>query len=211
MLSLERVYQTTPTPYLTDNEVFFLLPGTSNSRYSKIKRLLANGKLLQIRRGLYCFTEKSGCFIKPHPFELAQYIYAPSYISFESAFSFYHLIPEAVYTITSATAKRSKDFNTPFGLFSYLHIPLESFYTETTLLKEDNYTFFIAKPWKAICDYIFYYKKNWQFNEFLENLRIDETALPLLQDYERECLDEFYHHLRIRRFLKDVQKYDRKK
>src|SRR5579863_1173434 len=100
--SLERTLQGYPRPYLTDAELEALLEGTPDSRYGKVKRLLAQGKLLHIRRGLYCLTDMLGYLIKPHPFELAQYIYGPSYISFESALSFYQLIPETVYTVTSA-------------------------------------------------------------------------------------------------------------
>jgi len=196
-----------PRPYLTDSEVFFLLQGTANSRYSKIKRLLAQGKLRQVRRGLYCLTEEGGCFLKPHPFELAQFIYAPSYISFESAFSFYNLIPEAVYTITSASLKRSKEFNTDLGLFSFMHLPAENFYSEVTLYKDEQYTFFIAKPWKAICDYIYFYKKKWTFEVLIENLRMDISILPLLQDYEKYLLEEFYQKVFINTFLKDAKNY----
>ena len=68
-------------PYITDAELEMLLDGTSDSRYGRVKRLLAQGKLLHIRRGLYCLTEMMGYLTKPHPFELAQHIYAPSYIS----------------------------------------------------------------------------------------------------------------------------------
>ena len=73
-------------PYLTDIELETLLDGSADSRYGKVKRLIQQGKMLHIRRGLYCLTEIRGS-VKPHPFELAQYIYAPSYISLESALS----------------------------------------------------------------------------------------------------------------------------
>lgn len=67
-----------PHPYLTDDELSILLGGTSDSRYGKVKWFIAQGKLLHIRRGLYCLTDKAGYIGKPHPFELAQYIYGPS-------------------------------------------------------------------------------------------------------------------------------------
>ncbi|HSW71384.1 MAG TPA: hypothetical protein VLH77_05335 [Gammaproteobacteria bacterium] len=71
-----------------------------------------------------------GYLRKPHPFELAQYIYGPSYISLESALSFHKLIPETVYTVTSTTVKRSREFQTPLGVYSFLHLPPENFYVE---------------------------------------------------------------------------------
>src|SRR5580692_8559792 len=135
---LLKTLQTYPRPYLSDADLEVLLDGTPDSRYGKIKRLLAQGKLLHVRRGLYCLTEELGYLTKPHSLELAQHIYGPSYISLESALSFHRLIPEAVYTVTSATAKRSKEFRTPLGVFSYLRLPLESFYVEVELIKENG-------------------------------------------------------------------------
>ena len=156
---LEATLQQYPRPYLTDIELATLLDGTPDSRYGKVKRLLAQGKMVHIRKGLYCLTNTIGYLKKPHPYELAQYIYGPSYISMESALSFHKLIPETVYTITSVTNKRAKEFKTPLGIFSYLHLPIKNFYTGVKLIKESGSQFFIATPWKAICDYIFCYKK----------------------------------------------------
>lgn len=205
--SLELALRNYPRSYLTDSELEALLGGTPDSRYGKVKRLLSQGKLLHIRRGLYCLTDKVGYLPKPHPFELAQHLYGPSYVSLESALSFYKLIPETVYTVTSATSKRSKEFQTPLGVFSYSHLPLENFYTEVELIKENGYQFFMAKPWKAICDYVFCYRRNWNTLEpLLEGLRMNPEYLPALRNEEIQLLDEYYHHTRISLFLKGVQK-----
>lgn len=191
-----------PRPYLTDAELDILLNGTPDSRYGKVKRWLAQGKLLRIRRGLYCLTEYAA---KPHPYELAQHIYGPSYISFESALSFYGLIPERVVTVTSATTKRSKEFQTPLGVFSYLHLPQDNFYTMVDLVKEENQQFFIAKPWKAICDYIFCYRKDWRsLDALLESLRINREELPALRDDDILLLQDYYQNFQLNRFLKRV-------
>lgn len=188
---------------VTDAELETLLDGTPDSRYGKVKRLLAQGTLLRIRRGLYCLADNAA---KLHPFEVAQYIYAPSYISFESALAYHKLIPEAVYAITSACTKRSKEFHTPLGLFSYLRLPIENFYTEVDLITENNHQFMMAKPWKAICDFIFCYKKKWNnLKPVLKSLRIDDEDLPPLHETEIEILDEYYHHSRLTNFLKNIK------
>ncbi len=206
--NLESILRAYPHPYITDGELEGLLAGASaDSRHSKVKRLLAQDKLLRIRRGLYCLTDQLDYFMKPHPFELAQYIYGPSYISFESALSFHQLIPERVYTITSVTGKRSKEYQTPLGLFSYFHLSLENLYTEVELITENNYRFFMAKPWKAICDYIFCYKKDWDSLEpLLKSLRINYESLPLLRNEEIELLKDYYQSVRINIFLKGIRK-----
>ena len=159
MKPLEKALRQHPQPYLTDAEIKALLGSTPDSRYGKIKRLLAQGKLLHIRRGLYCLTDEIGYLTKPHPFELTQYIYGPSYISLESALHFHGLIPEAVYTVTSGCNKRAKEFKTPLGIFSYLSLPAENLFTQVELIKEDNYRFFMAKPWRLFVITFFVTKK----------------------------------------------------
>lgn len=192
-------------PYLTDAELTVLLDGSRDSRYGKVKRMIAQGSLLHIRRGLYCLTEKMGYRAKPHPYELAQYIYGPSYISLESAFSFYGLIPENVYTITSVTRNRPKTFHTPLGDFQFFHLPSASLYAGVELIREGDRTFLMAKPWKAICDYVYCYKKDWNSLEpFITSLRFDLTNLPKLQQEERELLNDYYQSVRINRFLKNI-------
>ena len=63
----------------------------------------------------------------------------------------------------------------------------------------------MAKPWKAICDYIYCYKKNWHsLGPLVESLRIEVENLPMLRSEEIQLLDEYYHHRRISRFLKGV-------
>lgn len=207
MTNLEKILLTYARPYLTEAELKTLLNGTSNSRYSKIKRMLAQGKLLHVRRGLYCITEKLGFSKKPHSFELAQFIYGPSYISLESALSYYHLIPEAVYTITSVAGKRAKNFKTPLGVFDYQTVPLENLYSEVKLVQENGRLFLIAKPWKAICDYVFCYRKNWNnIDPLIKDLRINFENFPVLTNKEIQSLDDYYHQVRITHFLKGIRK-----
>lgn len=204
---LENKLRHYPHPYITDIELGTLLDGSLDSQYSKVKRLLAQGKLIHIRRGLYCLTENLSYSRKPHPFALAQYIYAPSYVSLESALAYHKLIPEAVYVTTSACAKRSKEFQTPLGVFSYLHLPPDDFYTEVELVSDDHDRFFMAKPWKAICDYIFCYKKEWNtLDPLLQSLRINRDDLPILRYEETEVLNEYYQHKRLTRFLKGIKR-----
>lgn len=200
-------FQNFPRGYLTDVELGFLLESSPNSRYGKVKRLLKQGNLVHIRRGLYYLTKGFGIDFSLHPFELAQPIYGPSYISLESALSYHKLIPEAVYTVTSVCIKRSKDFKTPLGNFVYLKLPEENFYAEVDLISDGRVSFFMAKPWKAICDYIFCYKKDWSsLDPLVKSLRINIEDLPILTDQEIDTLKEYYHHQRISRFLKCIQR-----
>jgi len=191
-----------PKPYVTDFELAHLLGGTPNSRYSKVKRLSANGTLVPIKKGLYVLGETVGHIAKPHPFELAQRISFPSYISLESALSYHQLIPEAVYVTTSVHAKRVKEFDTPLGKFSYDTLPSAYFYLGVERVDKNGYQFFIASPWKAIFDYIYVYKKNYKtLNDYLASLRIERKDLPIITNDQIERFKNYYHRSRLTKIL----------
>ncbi|MBN1355757.1 hypothetical protein JXA40_05740 [bacterium] len=80
----------------------------------KITRLLADGSIIRIKKGLYCFGE---AFRKAplHRELLANLIYGPSYVSLEYALNFHGLIPERVERVTSVTPGPSK----PLSVFSH--------------------------------------------------------------------------------------------
>jgi hypothetical protein len=118
---------------------------------AKIRRLVHNGKLISVVRGLY---ETDGNI---PGYYLAPAIYGPSYLSFEFALAYHSLIPEAVYTFTSATfeKKKTKQYITSIGTFTYRDIPSEAYPFGIVLKSENGYGFQIASPEKAICDELY--------------------------------------------------------
>ena len=73
----------------------------------KISEWVKNGELINLRRGLYIPGSESN-LPKPEPFLIANHLRGPSYVSLESALSYWGLIPERVYEITSVTLKSKK-------------------------------------------------------------------------------------------------------
>ena len=65
-----------------------------------VHRYAQRGALVKLRNGLYALADQP-----PSEMELANRLYAPSYISFEFALSYYNLIPETTYVVTSATSR----------------------------------------------------------------------------------------------------------
>lgn len=114
----------------------------------KIKRDADNGLLFRLNRGLY---ETDGgatpCF-------LASSILSPSYLSFDWALSYYGLIPEKVFSITSASlnVRKNKTFINKFGRYEYSDIPASVFSEGLTYLENGDYVVKIATKEKAICD-----------------------------------------------------------
>ncbi|MBI2194794.1 MAG: hypothetical protein HYU36_22665 [Planctomycetes bacterium] len=106
----------------THPEVNCWVGGSAARQHSLLKRSMAAGEVLRIHRGLYCLANR---FLasKPNPFVLAQRVYGPSYVSLESALSYHGWIPEAAYAVTSTSVNRSREFDTPLGLFSFASVP----------------------------------------------------------------------------------------
>ncbi|MBI5447474.1 MAG: hypothetical protein HY939_01940 [Gammaproteobacteria bacterium] len=204
---LEVLLRDWPKPYLTDTDIVINLRSSVDSRYSRVKRALAASYLLPVRKGLYLIGEKlRGKSCPVNPYELAVKIYAPSVVSLESALSYHGLIPEAVYTVSSVCVKRKKTYSTPVGQFSYQTVPPVSFYEEVERISDNNSEFFMAKPWRAICDYIYCNKLDWRtVAPLAQSLRIDVTQLPPLSEETRQALMRYYKSKRIILFLAGVK------
>jgi len=105
-------------------------------------------------------------------FEIANRIYSPSYISFEMGLFYYHMIPESVYGITSASSRRTYKFKTPIAEFNYKTIKPELFFGYN-IIRYDNKYFKIASPEKAILDY-FYINSHLKKESDFASLRINK-------------------------------------
>lgn len=120
-------------------------------------------------------------------FEIANRIYNPSYISLEMALSYYNLIPETVYTITSISTRRTYSFNTPIGNFEYRTVKAD-YFLGYKFIDYDNHRFKIGSPEKAILDY-FYLNPVIKREVDFESLRIDRDVF--FESIDKEILFEF--------------------
>jgi hypothetical protein len=152
----------------------------------KIKALKSEGLLEPVKKGFYIAGPKirSG---RPENGLLANHLLGPSYVSMETALSYYDMIPERVYTTTSMTTKASREFNTPSGLFIYAHLPLPYYSFGLSIVNHSNEQFaMIAVPEKALCDKIIntsgliLRSVSNARNYLVHDLRIEEEALKEL-------------------------------
>ncbi len=116
-------------------------------------------------------------------FLLANRIYSPSYISFESALAYYRLIPEGVYTITSATSLKTNMFTTALGAFSYRHIKKNLLFGYK-LVSAGRQQCKMAEPEKLILDYL-YLNPRFRKAEDFDALRLNYLELSSLVDPNR--------------------------
>jgi len=211
----ETVLEKSDTGAFTLLELSQWVGGTSNRQFALLKRALKSGEVIRIHRGLYCLATKY-LRRKPDPLVFAQLIHGPSYISLETALSYHGWIPEAVYAITSASMDRAREFETPFGHFSFTRIPQKVFYTEVTRIEKQDgnepgfhagESFLIASPLKALADYVYAYKADWtSAGPVIESLRVDENSLAGINSETIGLLIDNYSSRRVQRFLKGLRK-----
>jgi len=203
----EKIFENAPYGNFTSQDVAALFPGSENRRYGLIKRAIASGEIIHIRRGLYCLAPK---YQKKNInlYALAQHIYGPSYVSLESALSWHGWIPEAVYTLTSVSAGKSKEFKTPLGTFSYNRVPQKVFYDGVDrMTDEQENIFLVAKPTKALADYVYVYKRDWTgLHPVIESLRIEPEEFQSVTDNELSMLIGNYKSHKVQRFIRGLKR-----
>ena len=105
---------------------------------------------VKLRNGFYILKDA-----RPSLYVIANRLYRPSYISLESALSFYKIIPETVYGITSVSTKATREFESEIGIFSYQKIKREAF-IGYELKDIHGEKIFIADAEKALADYLYF-------------------------------------------------------
>jgi hypothetical protein len=158
--------------------------------YDKISELVKKGQLTPVKNGLYVPGPNTR-LRKPEPFLVANHLRGPSYVSLEAALSYWGLIPERVYEVSSVSTKTAKTYSTPLGRFSYFRAPLPYYaFGIRSVALTAKQVVLIASPEKALCDKIvmtsgILLRSAKQVQEFLiDDLRIDEEQLQKLNAEE---------------------------
>ncbi len=123
------------------------------------------GYLRKVIRGYYLFSDVK--LDELALFTVANKIYDPSYVSFESALSYYHLIPESVYGITSASTLVTRAFKTPLANFNYHSLKPGLFFGYELISHNGKHTKIACRE-KAILDYFYIHPELKSSNDFDE-------------------------------------------
>jgi len=169
----------------------------------------SKGYIKKICQGFYVFSDLE--INEKDMFIIANKIYEPSYVSLETALSFYGLIPETVYSVTSVTSRNTKDKKTLIGTFIYKRIK-SSFMFGYDLEKHNGFNYRIAEMEKAILDYL-YLNAKINNRESFDETRFNVTELISRLDVEKfnKYLEAFNNKAlarRAKKFLTYIQNYD---
>ena len=147
----------------------------------KILQLKNKGILTPLKSGYYVYNPLHNNTLVSKEI-IANVLLGPSYVSLDFALSFHGLIPESVHKVTSITTKRSKSFETPFGIFSYGQIKKELFNIGLEIKTSKSGNFIIASKEKALCDKVYFTKDI--------DLRSQKAMLEFLEDDLRIDMEE---------------------
>ena len=157
-----------------------------------LEKYVKEGLFFRLKKGLYLLTTDHSI---PEG-RIANALYAPSYISFEFALAYWNIIPETVYTITSATTKPSRLFTVKDIAYSYLSLKKEAF-TGYSLIGEGNDSFLMADKEKALADYLYFValgKKSLNDRFDLDGLDKDKV-LSYLELFKRKTAIEIFKNI----------------
>jgi len=176
-------------PLFSLNEIGAILDiDNRQTLYKRVDRLTKSEILQKLIKGKYYFTLNN-----TNDFTMANFLYQPSYISMQSALSFHSLMTGFSYQITSICIKKPKSFVINEKDFIYSKITPKLFWGWEK--KED---FLMAKPEKALLDYVYFASKG------LTNLDWDEIDISRLDKklllewalkYNKSVIKEIKKHI----------------
>lgn len=132
-------------PYLGLADLEKILRVKRPSLYVVLHRLVKQGVLVRLRRGSYRGMLGAGDAAK-----IANALYAPSYLSFESALARCGILSQIPYMLTFATSKRSKRMTVGETAVEFRQLNAALFFGYT--LEQGLY---VAEPEKALLDELY--------------------------------------------------------
>ncbi len=117
--------------------------------YELLQRLEKEGVIQRIIKGRYHFSLR-----EYNDFELANFLVNPSYISLESALSFYGILSQFPYTVTSITPLKPRRITYQEKEYEFSHLESKYFFGFVK-----KHKFLIATPEKALLDELYFMAK----------------------------------------------------
>ena len=165
---------------------------------SQLHRWGRAGKVIPLRRGRYTLADRYRRAALAHA-TLANALHVPSYLSGPWALSFYGVIPESVPVYTSVTTRTPREFENPFGVFSYRNVKRGFFFGYHTIPIAGSDAA-IATVEKALLDLFHLTPGVWDADRMAE-MRFQQTELVALDRLaafaERMAKPRILHAVRV--------------
>lgn len=165
-----------PLPAFNLNDVRKLNP---NFHRQQLSYWLNQGYIQPLAGDYYALADRA--MDEAYLFMVANKIYEPSYVSLESALAYYEIIPETVLGVTSVSSRKTKQYESRWGVFSYRSVRPQTMFGYQVIETSPGKRFKIASLEKAILDYLYLNSEINSIADF-EGLRWNQVQLNRLLD-----------------------------
>ena len=160
------------------NEITMRFPNFDSQRLNDWQK---KGYIRKIINRYYGWADV--IYAQKERFFIAGRIYAPSYISLKSALHWYGFIPEGVYDVFSVSTRKTIEFDTEIGYFSYKMLKTKLYFGYQPIIDKRT-SFLIADPEKAILD-TFYLYSYLQDETDIDGLRFNYEEMAVICSIEK--------------------------
>jgi predicted transcriptional regulator of viral defense system len=147
----------------------------------QLSRWVRSGRIRKLRRGLYTLAPPYQNQ-NPHPFLIANSLVPGSYVSAQSALTFYNLIPEYTPRTLSVTTLHTSNWD---GGFRFQHLTANLFFGYQLVDISEGQHAFVATPEKALLD-LAHLTPHSDLPDYLIELRLqnlDRLDIPRLREF----------------------------
>lgn len=184
-------------PYYTKQNLSLILKKDSFSLDYWIKKLISDQILIPLKKGVYSSvfyinTIKEKGLFDSYLQNLANVLRQPSYISLETVLSYYGLIPEESFNITSITLKSTRIYKNQLATFIYRNIKKELFLGFSEPMVKNS--IIRATKAKALFDWL--YLKKFANSKELEIFLLDKGRINWFAFSKKDKM-EFNDYVKI--------------
>ena len=158
-----------------------------NTLYKLADKLVENDIITKLTSGKFLVNDAG-----VGEFEVANYIYQPSYISLESALSYYGILAQFPYSVTSVTTRKSRKMQIKGKEYVYSTIKSGLF---NGYVKLD--TFLMASAEKALVDMAYFNTKG------ISNIDLSELDLSSIDRTKLRDMARMYNG-QVNRYLEEI-------
>jgi predicted transcriptional regulator of viral defense system len=172
---------------VTTGQILHQAEGFWDSKQAKnqVTKLVKNGWLIRIKRGLYAISDLSTRgFLTLSPYVIANLLVPDSYVSFESALQHYGMFDQLTDKTISVALKTSKAVKLNFTEYRFVKTKPGYFFGWQELIV-DNKNTRVATPEKALIDMVNFHKSQYAIDLVIEKLQEhkDDLDMAQLNDY----------------------------
>lgn len=162
---------------------------SDNTAYKQAAGLIEAGVLERASKGIYLLTSN-----RPTDFELANFLYKPSYVSLDSALNYYGILIQSPQQIISVTPNLAKKIEASGKDFVYMHLS-QKYYSDYQQVNG----FLIAAPEKALIDALFFVSLG------RGSLSVEELILDSLDKNKLKGLAEKIDNRAFKKYFKSLK------